>query len=253
MQVLLTHDIDKTTEKRGHIWKVRKRFSKKDLLKGFFIPRCLYWNVKEIMKLEERFGFRSTFFLSTELYSLDDISKECRELAQKGWEIGYHMVYTDEMKKNNPVKFLRKKREDLEKIAGSRIFGIRNHFLIHYGEETFSLQKNAGFLYDSTLRASEFGFKPYQPLEKFYEIPFTIMDTDLWGRWKMSEAEGWKYIKKTLKEVEKANGVFVFNAHQCSYHMRGGRLYRNLLEEIARKEYSVIKVIDLIKSLDGTK
>ena len=68
----------------------------------------------------------------------------------------------------------------------------------------------------------------------------------------MKEEEGWKYIKKTIKEVEKENGVFVVNAHQCSFHMRGGRLYRNLLEEIARKEYSVMRAIDLIKSLGDT-
>ena len=126
MRVLLTHDVDKTTEKRGHIWKVRKRFSKKDLIKGFFTPKYLYWNVKEIMELEERYGFRSTFFFSTELYPLNKVAKECRELVQKGWEIGYHLVYNDKMQKNNSVEFLRKKREDLERVTGSRIFGIRN-------------------------------------------------------------------------------------------------------------------------------
>jgi hypothetical protein len=249
--VAFTHDVDKITEKRKHVWAVRQRFPRVDLLKGLIDPKTLYRNLEEIMSFEDRYDVHSTFFFSIDLYPIGEIVDVCQKLRDQKYEIAFHLVYDDYLKRTHDAKYVEEKKKKLEKILGVKVLGVRNHYLIHFGGPTFKMQQEAGFNYDSSLRATEIQtYHPYEPIKDFYEVPLTIMDSDLWGRWKLTENDGWKYIIGKLDEVMKEpNGIFVFNAHQCSFHMRGGRLYKDLVKEVNKRGCTVIQCRDLIDQL----
>lgn len=248
---VLTHDVDKITETRRHVWSIRDRFSKSDLLRGLIKPSAIYCNIHKVMAIEDAQDVRSTFFLSTDLYSLEDVIDVGLQLQKQGWEIAFHLVYDEYLKRTHDPEHVKRKKILMEKTLKTNIVGVRNHYLVHFGEPTFNMQKKAGFKYDSSIRINDAKFKlPYQPLEGFYEVPLTIMDSDLWGVWKLTEKEGWNYITKRLEEVERVSGIFVFNAHQCSFRMRGGRLYGKLVREVVNRGFKVMRCVDLVNMLD---
>jgi peptidoglycan/xylan/chitin deacetylase (PgdA/CDA1 family) len=248
---VLTHDVDKITETRKHIWSVRARFSKADLLRGLISPSYLYKNLRETMDLEAEHGVKSTFFIPTDLYRVEEIEDECKRMSKEGWEIAYHLVYDDYLRRTHDFQYVMDRKRRLEALLEVRIRGVRNHFLMHFGSKTFDMQKRAGFLYDSSLRASDAGGRaPFEPVKGMLEIPITLMDSDMWGKLKLSEKAGWKLIQNALNEASRDPAKpFVFNAHPCSLRMRGGRLYRDLVKEIANRGFKVLRCSDLANLL----
>jgi len=249
--VLLTHDVDKIIESRSHIWKVRKRFSLGDLVRGLLNPKHLYRNVEDIMALEDEHGVRSTFFLAVDLYDIGEIEDVVKQLAREGWEVALHLVYTEELKRSHDPALVKERLKRLERATGKKVLGSRSHYLVHFGEKTWRMLKSAGLAYDSTLRPEEVGgYKPVELLEGFYELPLTVMDSDLWGLWKLSEAEGWKHMVEKLYEATKEpDGVFVLNAHQESFHMRGGRLYKKFLAKVVEENFEIMTCAEYLEKL----
>ena len=86
--------------------------------------------------------------------------------------------------------------------------------------------------------------------EEIYEIPIGLMDADIFGRLKLGENEGWRYILWKMGLAEK-NGAKYFTIlfHQESYKMRGGRLYRRLLEYISERGIETEICIEVINNL----
>jgi hypothetical protein len=213
--VCLTHDVDKLKQKSLLLYlfwltkaltglrlhKLRSVIRRIRLVSTAPVdPRFTLFHLKT---LEEGCGFRSTFFLlslpltlGTEgrRYTLRDegLKKATRDLVKGGWEIGLHTS----RKASESERRLKAELRRLQQFLGDSHApcGIRNHYLHASFPETWSIQENAGFLYDSTLGWNEeSGFRagtarPFQPFDvregrkkTLWELPLVTMDQTLDG------------------------------------------------------------------------
>ena len=243
--VCLTHDVDNVYK-----WWPKKILSyifKKRRISEIVhsIGKREYWNFEKIMNLESKFGFKSTFFFLVNKrdlqprYNIKKLRNIIKILDGKGWEIGLH---TGLYSYNCFDRILNEKKK-LENILGSNISGVRNHFLRIKLPETWFLQSEAGFTYDTTIGFREnIGFRsgfchPYKSYDyninknlKIFELPMNIMDSALLSIDKPKEK-----LKKLIQNVKKHNGLIVINWHQCSfddkdYHKRV-TMYKYILQQ----------------------
>ena len=234
--VCLTHDVDSINK-----WWLKKALSyifiKHDvgaLLRS--VGRHEHRNFRKIMKIEDEYGFRSTFFFlairrdQRPRYRLKSLKSTINELDMGGWEIGLHGSPASAVDSNA----LSKEREKLEAVLGGKVEGIRNHYLAFDFERTWNLQAKNGFSYDSTLGYSDTpGFRaglshPYPAYLKegmILELPMILMDVALKAvshrnseEVFVSDKEEMKEnIEKLLSEVRANKGLFVINWHQSYF------------------------------------
>src|SRR3990167_5511945 len=169
--VFLSHDVDQA---RKHLLQALYYFYQQ---KRFYhlIPQFFdnpYWTFETITKLEEECSVRSTFFFLNESihfeilkpktwrpslgrYSIfeKEITKVIKKLDRGGWEIGLHGSYNSYRDKT----LLANEKEDLEKILGKEVYGIRQHYLNLDIPNTWQIQRNLGLRYDAS-----FGFRRNQ-------------------------------------------------------------------------------------------
>jgi len=240
MKVILTHDIDSISKPFKHIWARRRRFSIKDLFLAAFRLKNIYNNIEDVIAIEDKYGFRSTFFVPTTLFNLFDIIDILKRIIKEGWEVQLHYVYES----IQPEGLFRMQKNFFEKNLG-KVLGVRTHMLI-INEALIKLFKNEGLIYDSSYRIET--ARRYDPFfidENFVEIPIGIMDADLFGRLKLNEKDAWKYILWKIRKAEEENAeYFTILFHQESYRMKGGRLYKDLLKFIAERGYESMRCID---------
>jgi len=206
-------------------------------LKFYFGKNCKndpYWNFEIIMDIERKFGVKSTFFFLDEsgkinifkpetwkLYSgrynikNPEVVKIIKKLDLEGWEIGLHGSYNSYKDK----KLLKIEKDKLEKILGKRVHGVRQHYGNLEVPETWKLQDELGFEYDSTLGITDYDvfednkYLPFHPLDSlFLEIPLTIMEHRLFSGDKNTE-EVWEECKKIIEAAEEKNGVLTILWH----------------------------------------
>ncbi len=218
--VSLAHDIDWLSEHKRILFEALSHFKKavslflsrkfKELLdKSLIVIRSIgcsknpNWNLEEVINLEERFGYKSTFYFLANIknrYSGDiacygtynvqsrKIKRLFRTIVQRGWMIGLHGSYNSY---DNGAKLASEKRI-LEDISGKKITGLRQHYQRFSIPDTWKAQEYAGLEYDSTLgysitpgfRASIcLPFAVYDVLDqvryKLIEIPFAVADEPL--------------------------------------------------------------------------
>jgi peptidoglycan/xylan/chitin deacetylase (PgdA/CDA1 family) len=217
--VSLAHDIDWLSKRKRIFYEVLSHLRKvvnlllsrqfKELLdKTLIVIRSAgcgknpNWSIEEVMDLEERFGYRSTFYFlanvknnysrNIERYGTYNVqSRKIKQLiriiVQRGWMIGLHGSYSSY---NDGAKLASEKRI-LESISGKKITGIRQHFQRFTVPNTWKAQEYAGLEYDSTLGYSMPGFRAsiclpfavYDVLDevkyKLIEIPFEVVDEPL--------------------------------------------------------------------------
>jgi len=240
MKVVLTHDVDSIRKPLRHVLSVRKRFAKKDLILHFLGFKNLYDNIDELISLEDKYGFRSTFFIPVDLFPINEIIDTVRAIKAKGWEIALHFVTEGTQEEG----FVSMKKEFLESLIG-KISGVRTHNLI-INETLLSVFEKNGFKYDSSLRAETAKtYKPFRIGKSLIEIPIGVMDADLFGRLKMNEEEAKKNIFTRLEKAER-EGSFTVLFHQESFKMRGGRLYKEVLKHIKDRGYQTACCIDMV-------
>lgn len=261
INVCLSHDIDR-------IDKTYQYFSKpfKALKRGnfcLFIKRLLsplyirhpYWGFDKIIKIEEKYGVRSTCFFLNETIKLD-LSKPktiklslgrykifdkrivdiIRQLDKNGWEIGVHGSY---LSYNDPI-LLKQEKTILEEIVGHEIIGIRQHYL-NWNDKTWGIQADAGFKYDSSWGFTrDIGFKngrikPFFPIKNmdFCEIPLIVMDSCF-----DQKKDNWKELEDIINIIDRNNAFLVLNWHNNNFD----RL------DYPNYESSYIKIIELLKS-----
>lgn len=238
LKVALSHDVDRIKKHYQYFTNSFKSLFKGNIKNALYhYSSCFgpepYWNFPEIMKIEENYGVRSTFFILDETipfkafdrknwqlslgrYKIDNpkIVDAVKTLDKNGWEIGVHGSYLS----YNNEQLLKKEKENIENIIGHEIIGTRQHYL-NWDKTTWGIQKNLGFKYDSTWGLTDgIGFKEGKALsfrpfnDYFIEIPLTVMDIPF-----MATTNRWEKFNSILDEIEQKDGVLVINWHHRVY------------------------------------
>ena len=186
------------------------------------------------MEIEKKFNYKSTFFFSAGKkhnfdpnYSIKEkkITEVIKFLKDGGNEIGLHLSYLS----YNNKKMMEKEKEELEYLAGSKI-GTRTHFLRFKVPETWILERDSGFYYDSSLGyPDKIGYRNgfcwvYSPYVigkeeeiKFFELPLSVMDSALFEESKTME-DAWSYLMRLFNNIEEYNGVITLDWHQRAFN-----------------------------------
>lgn len=180
-----------------------------------------------ICKQEKKREILSTWFI---LMSRDNqwglkkkkYRRRLRWLVSHGYEIGIHPGYDSAF----DVETIRCEKEAVERMAGTQISGVRNHFLRFAVPNSLHNYEQLGLLYDSTLGyAEQDGFRagiaaPFKPFDintrtiiNVIEIPLIIMDGVLQDYQGMSPQKGLMEIQRLIDVVATCNGTITFNWH----------------------------------------
>ncbi len=282
--VCLTHDIDDLYPRLSHtalsslycassldyhglkdqlLWKIKgKQYSP-------------YRNFRQIMKLEEKYGGRSSFYFLTSdtdikrfRYAIEDLENELGVIIDRGWEVGLH----GDVRAYRDLDELKSQKARLEKVLNKKVSGYRNHYLRFKVPDTWEILARAGFKYDSTLGYNNaVGFRngmchPYKPynLESnseidILEIPLTIMDSGMFWH-KRSFAEAWSISKGLIDQVERYNGVLTLLWHNyvfgSSFRDDWVRLYDRILRYCHEKNAWITSGEDMYRwwseNIDGS-
>jgi len=246
--VCLTHDVDEVRKtyqyltrslrflKSGKVRNLKNEIlSLVEKLRG----REPYWTFEEIMRLERKLGVRSTFFFLNESakvktfdrstwrhygrkYDFEDknIAEIIQALHTNGWEVGLHGSFYS----YNNFDLLKKEKEKLEKVLGTKVVGIRQHNLNLEIPTTWKIQEKLGFEYDTSL-----GFNnrvdfpgtcfPFYPADekgrqmKILEIPLAIEDIALFRY-----EDPWRICLKMIDLTEKKGGVLTVLWHHTVFN-----------------------------------
>jgi len=245
MKIILTHDADSIKKSFKHIWQRRDRFSGGDILLSALKARNLYNNIEDIVALEDSHGFHSTFFIPTFLFDIDEIVDSLKSIKKSGWEVQLHYVNEP----TQPYGLFQVQKEYFEHRLGS-LEGVRTHNLVG-NNEILEMFRKAGIIYDSSYRRETVGtYDLYKIKGQLIEIPIGVMDTDVFGRLMLKEKEASKYILWKIREaMERKAEYFSVLFHQESYRMKGGRLYRELVDYLDRKVFQVVRCVDAVKEM----
>lgn len=259
----LTHDVDRVDKSWWHciyyFLKTKDPYQLRSLLTRY--RDRPYWNFEKIMRIEERYGVRSTFFFLNESKRVDllhphtyalalgnykiydkKIIEIIRILDAGGWEIGVHGSFDSYFSE----KKLLSEKNALEKILNKPIRGIRQHYLNLNIPDTWILQKNVGFRYDASFglrdRADfrEGGHLPFFPLgDKFLEIPLAIMDGPLFANSNSIE-EAWNRCKQLIDVSEKQGFLLTILWHNNRFDDREypgqARVYEKIINECKMRD-----------------
>jgi peptidoglycan/xylan/chitin deacetylase (PgdA/CDA1 family) len=234
--LIVTHDVDWSRRGPGaaHVMARRSRFDEAVIRKVEEEGFNPYFGVPAVMKIEERLGFRSTFFFRPEY---DDGSKvqqyadTMKALAQGGWEVGLHANGT------STVEEVVAEKQFVERALGKPVFGSRVHYL-RVSADTFANLAGAHFKYDSSLSFEKKKIDPRNTgflLKKGLVVfPVTFMDAFLFTYMGLTEETVTKFLYKTMEELF-ASGVQIMTLlwHDNSIWMKGGRVYSALMEKLA--------------------
>lgn len=225
-----------------------------------------YWNFKEIMKLENKYDGKSSFyFLSTDKdihrfrYNIEELENELGFIADNGCEIGLHGGYYS----YNNLEYIQKEKKRLEKVAGKEVIGYRNHYLMFKFPDTWELLAKAGFKYDTTLGYSDMvGFRnglcfPFKPFNintneeiNILEIPLIIMDGALFSSL-TSSGKAWEDAKILIDTVEKYNGVLTLlwhnSAFNCPFREKTFKFYKRILEYLYERNAWITSGENILK------
>jgi len=200
----------------------------------------LYYNFPEYMEIEDKFNVRSTFFFRTkyETGDFNEYENEIKSLINGGWEIGLHC----DPSSVSDIKKLEYEKKALEKLTGIPIRANRVHYL-KFNDELPKKLIELGFEYDSSVRNSkdkidenEMG---HYKIDSLIEFPVTLMDAYLFTYMKLSEDEILPTIKKTLdygRNLDRVNNVITILWHDNVLKMKGGRMYKNILEFLTSQD-----------------
>lgn len=251
--VCLTHDIDDIYPS----WKYRTftsfkfglKLKLKKALDRFFKKENPYWNFKKIMKLEEKYNCKSSFYFMTSekdiygfRYHIKDLEDVLKYIIENDCEVGLHGGYYS----YNNLEKIKKEKEELEKILGKKVIGYRNHFLRFKVPDTWRLLYKAGLKYDATFSYADMaGFRngmchPFKPYDlnnnkkiDILEIPLIIMDGTLFEYMRLDINEAWEISKRLIDTVEKYSGVLTILWHNTSFddifYKDWGVLYKKIL------------------------
>ena len=169
MNIILTHDVDSIIRPFKHVWQRRKRFKIKDILLAALKIKNLYNNIEEIVSLEDKYRYRSVFFIPVFLFDIEEIIDVIKQIRKQGWEVQLHYVHEP----NQYTGLFKMQKEYFEKEIGP-VEGVRVHMLV-INKDILAMFQKEGIKYDSTLRAETANtYDPFPIMEKLLEIPIGI-------------------------------------------------------------------------------
>ncbi len=236
--LFLSHDVDQIHDRElfrvladaNHI---RRRLMQGETgdtrLAGIRLARSLFWpkpapkDFATLLEMEERHGFRSTFFLLHDKYwarhggryslQCPEIQNIARMILAAGGELGVHGGY---YRFNDAVRY-HESLEAVESSFGVRPCGIRNHLLRFSYPETWRAQAAAEFAYDASYGLpGELGPRggwpfPFETCDvskgellNLMALPITVMDATLFRHLRL---EGEAALEKAWRAVEGVIGV----------------------------------------------
>ncbi len=192
-----------TQGETGHLGQAAAR-----VLRSLVKPKPTGADVRVLLDIEARFGFRSTFFILHDPYwsrqgpryrlGSPGLARIVAMVKAAGGEIGVHGGYY----RFNNASAYRKSLELVGRTFGVPVTGIRNHLLRFSYPETWRAQTAAGFRYDATfgwpdrLGARDGQYGPFQPVDPatgrtldLTILPLTVMDVTLFRHLRLSGAE----------------------------------------------------------------
>ncbi len=286
---LLSHDIDvidkygwnhlgyKIKELLGVVksehnkWKILKVTAKSAL--QFLNPwrSNPYWNFPYLLNLEQGHKIRSSYyFLAKDQEGGSHYNFDEKRLVQlfkklKGYkhEIGIHGTTQTVNNRNK----LSKEVDDLEKAAGVKIYGGRQHRLWLDYPNTFKNHSAIGLRYDSSFGFAEMeGFRnsfclPFKPYDfenrqaiDLWQLPLVTMDVTLFSYRLLSADDAFSIIEKLLDEVKKHNGIFTLLWHNSFFDeiLYPGitNIYESILELIVKETPNSISGKKLVELLE---
>jgi peptidoglycan/xylan/chitin deacetylase (PgdA/CDA1 family) len=238
IKVAVTHDVDRAKKTYHYFTKTVKAVFRGSLgasvyqVKSLFTGKNPYWTFDDLLEILNKYQIKSTFFFLNESMKFNPISPgnwalslgryniqskkirdEIRRLKSEGHEIGVHGSFNS----YKDLNLLKKEKSVLEDILGETIIGIRQHHL-NLAENTWELQKKAGFKYDSSwglnfsIGVEDDKTVPFKPFkDEFLVVPMSIMDAPF-----VSSEIKWRQFDEMIALVEKNNGVLVLNWHTDS-------------------------------------
>ena len=239
VNVFLSHDIDysRTGPDAEHIMKRRDRFDDEEFARLQQGRKILYYNVRDLMELEEELGVRSTFFFrpSYETGDLEGYRDDIRDLQKGGWEVGLHA---------NEWSNIAQEKETLEGITGQKVNGCRVHFL-RASDAMYAIMRENGFKYDSSVCHSRDRLDIQNThigrRDGIVVFPITLMDAYLFTYMKAREEDLVPLVAEAIRMTREGGDLLTILWHDTSLKMKGGRRYRDLLEYIVSEE--VVSVV----------
>lgn len=234
----ISHDVDKISESKNHIWKIRKRFSKVTLVKTFLGISNPYNDLKSFVNLEKKYGINSSFYFLTDTYDLKKISKDIQILKENNKDIGLHGGFGT----HTDVDKLKSEKAKLERSIDQPVYGVRQHFIKFDFPTTWIIQNEANFFYDTTVGFNDrIGFRngiafPFYPPDNdlnqlpLIELPLVIMDAAVWSGLKLTEESALQTIKQISDTIRENNGLLTLLWHNNVLSMHGGRIYKDILK-----------------------
>lgn len=257
--VCISHDVDKISESKRHIWKIRKRFSKLTVIKALLGISNPYNDLKLYAKLEKKYGVGSSFYFLTNEYDFKKITKDIQLLKENNKDIGLHGGFGT----HNDVTKLKDEKEKLEKIIEKPVIGIRQHFLKFEFPNTWITQNEAKILYDTTVGFNDkIGFKlgialPFFPPDRdlnmlpLIELPLIIMDAAVWTGLKLTEETALQIIQQIRDIIKENYGLLTILWHNNVLRMHGGRIYRDILNLLVNQSVYNVSGAEVAKWWQG--
>lgn len=254
----LSHDVDRITKQWYHycFYGLKHPMIQLKSLSLKLVGQEPYWNFEEIIRLEESFGAKSTFFflnesrkeLSANFMGRYKISNKrlkamIQRLDRAGFEIGLHGSFDS----YNNLAMLRKEKQILEEIVGHQVVSTRQHHLNFDADKTWKYHKEIGILYDSTSGYSDrVGTETFARTEEgIIEIPISLMDTVRLDETVYEECCG----------IASSGGILMLNFHQCHFNKTeypmNVEIYTRLLEKAKSDKAWITNVKELGAWLDG--
>jgi peptidoglycan/xylan/chitin deacetylase (PgdA/CDA1 family) len=254
--ICLTHDVDEIYPPLSHTF-----ISSINYIKNFDFMRLknqLFWkragkesspymNIKKIIKLEEKYGAKSSFyFLATDKdirryrYNIMSLENELQFILESDFEVGLHGGYYAYRDLDEVLK----EKRNLEKVFKKKVIGYRNHYLRFKVPDTWEILSKAGFKYDTTFGYHNcIGFRngmchPYRPYNlitnnfiNILEINLNIMDEALFNSTK-SMMDAWETAKLHIDMVRKSRGVVTVLWHNIYFDSGFRILWGNFYEKL---------------------
>lgn len=264
--VFLSHDVDwrRQGPPAEHMLARKDRFDPQALRLAQEKGENLYYNIPEIMELEEKFWIRSTFFFRTMYENGDylDYEDDIKSLQKGGWEIGLH---TDPSSVVDTER-IRAEKALLEILTKTRIRANRVHYM-KFDPGLPDRLEELGFVYDSSTKQFRDAVTApedmnYRFIGRLVEFPITLMDAYMFTYMKVPEEKVLQTFenmlaagRSLLSSSSSSSANAEFNIVSVLWHdnvirMKGGRMYPQVLEYLASQDdVKIMRGIDLAEMI----